>query len=302
MNNNSPEKRALVAGAIINSLMAISGWIAFYFSNSQAVLLDGNFSFIAFLITLVAIRISAIKANRTDIFPFGQFVYEALFGISKGIMIIGVLIMAFTANISRVFHYINGVPTNALNTGVILTYTVIMVFLCTSLALYCAHQNKKINNSSTILRAEYSGAKIDGLMSFATGMALYGIGYVNIEGVFGFLHFIGDALLVILLVLLLGKTPFILVRDSFIELVGGTLQNKTEKDNIESILNNYLNHTDLLKDSYISKTGSSYLVVAYINVHALNDVGYEKLELIKKQISRKLNESYQNAMLEIVLA
>lgn len=302
MNNNSPEKRALVAGAIINSLMAISGWIAFYFSNSQAVLLDGNFSFIAFLITLVAIRISAIKANRTDIFPFGQFVYEALFGISKGIMIIGVLIMAFTANISRVFHYINGVPTNALNTGVILTYTVIMVFLCTSLALYCAHQNKKINNSSTILRAEYSGAKIDGLMSFATGMALYGIGYVNIEGVFGFLHFIGDALLVILLVLLLGKTPFILVRDSFIELVGGTLQNKTEKDNIESILNNYLNHTDLLKDSYISKTGSSYLVVAYINVHALNDVGYEKLELIKEQISRKLNESYQNAMLEIVLA
>ena len=302
MNNNSPEKRALVAGAIINSLMAISGWIAFYFSNSQAVLLDGNFSFIAFLITLVAIRISAIKANRTDIFPFGQFVYEALFGISKGIMIIGVLIMAFTANISRVFHYINGVPTNALNTGIILIYTVIMVFLCASLALYCAHQNKKINNSSTILRAEYSGAKVDGFMSFATGMALYGIGYVNIDGTFGFLHFIGDALIVILLVLLLGKTPFILVRDSFIELVGGTLQNKTEKENIESILNSNLNHTDLLKGSYISKTGSSYLVVAYINAHALNDVGYEKLELIKEQISKKLNESYQNAMLEIVLA
>lgn len=302
MNNNSPERRALVAGAIINSLMAISGWIAFYFSNSQAVLLDGNFSFIAFLITLVAIRISAIKANRTDIFPFGQFVYEALFGISKGIMIIGVLIMAFTANISRVFHYINGVPANALNTGVILIYTVFMVFLCASLALYCAHQNKKINNSSTILRAEYSGAIVDGFMSFATGIALYGIGYVNIEGTFGFLHFIGDALLVILLVLLLGKTPFILVRDSFIELVGGTLQNETEKDNIESILNTYLNHTDLLKDSYISKTGSSYLVVAYINVHALNDIGYEKLELIKKQISIKLNKSYQNVLLEIVLA
>lgn len=302
MNNNSPEKRALIAGAIINSLMALSGWIAFYFSNSQAVLLDGNFSFIAFLITLVAIRISAIKANRTEIFPFGQFVYEALFGISKGIMIIGVLIMAFTANVSRVFHYINGVPTNPLNTGIILIYTVIMVILCASLAFYCNHQNKKINNSSTILRAEYSGAKVDGFMSFATGMTLYGIGYVNIDGTFGFLHFIGDALLVILLVLLLGKTPFILVRDSFIELVGGTLQNKHERENIESILKSYLNHTDLLKDSYISKTGSSYLIVAYVNAQALNDVGYEKMELIKEQVTSKLNESYQNSMFEIVLA
>lgn len=302
MNNNSAEKRALVAGAIINCLMAFSGWIAFYFSSSQAVLLDGNFSFIAFLITLVAIRISAIKANCTDIFPFGQFVYEALFGISKGIMIIGVLIMAFTANVSRVFHYINGVPTNALNTGIILIYTVFMVILCAILAFYCNYQNKKINYSSTILRAEYSGAKVDGFMSFATGMALYGIGYVNIDGTFGFLHYIGDALLVILLVFLLGKTPFILVRDSFIELAGGTLQNKTEKENIESILDHHLNHTGLLKDSYISKTGSSYLVVAYINAKSLKDVGYEKLDTIKEQVIRKLNESYQNTMFEIVLA
>jgi divalent metal cation (Fe/Co/Zn/Cd) transporter len=302
MSNNAVEQKALVVGAIINCMMAIAGWVAFYFSNSQAVLLDGNFSFIAFLTTLVAIRVSMIKAKKTAMFPFGQFVYEALFSFSKGIMIIGVLLMALTVNISRVFHYLDGEPSDILNTGVILIYTFIVVILCASLAFYCNHQNKKINYSSTILKAEYSGAKVDGYMSLATGLALFGIGFVNIEGSYGFLHYIGDALLVIILVLLLGKEPFVLVRNSFVELAGGTLQNPLDKKNIETILETYLSHNDLLKDSYISKTGSSYLVIAYVNTQAINELGSENMKSIKEKILIKLNQRYRNSMLEFVLA
>jgi len=301
MSSITAEKNALVVGAIINVLMAISGWLAYYFSNSQAILLDGNFSFIAFLVTLIAIRISTIKAKTTDTFPFGQYVYEALFSFSKGIMIIGVLLMALVMSISRISHYLNGAQTEALNTSIILIYTVAMVILCLILALYCRHQNKKLNNSSTILRAEYLGAKVDGFMSLAAGLALFGIGYVNIESDFGFLHYIGDAILVILLVLLLGKGPFVLVRDSFVEMAGGVLQNKDEKEKIESILVECF-PIDLLKESYISKTGSSYLVVAYMNGQGVDHIGYEALEQIKIQALEKLKLSYQHAILEVVLA
>jgi len=301
MTNASIEKKALVVGAIINIIMAISGWLAYYFSNSQAILLDGNFSFIAFFVTLIAIRISTIKARTTETFPFGQYVYEAIFSLGKGIMIIGVLLVALIMSISRISHYLNGAQTDALNTGVILIYTVAMVVLCLILALYCRHQNKKLNNSSTILRAEYLGAKVDGFMSLAAGLALFGIGYVNIEGSFGFLHYIGDAILVILLVLLLGKGPLVLVRDSFVEMTGGVLQNKEEKMSIESILAECF-PTDLLKESYISKTGSSYLVVAYIHGQGADNLGYETLEKIKTQALEKLKQSYQHAILEVALA
>lgn len=301
MSNVSIEKKALVVGSIINLLMACSGWLAYYFSNSQAILLDGNFSFIAFFITLIAIRISTIKAKTSATFPFGQYVYEALFSFAKGIMIIGVLLVALIMSISRISHFLNGAPTDALNTGVILIYTVAMVILCLILALYCRHQNKKLNNTSTILRAEYLGAKVDGFMSLAAGLALFGIGYVNIESSFGFLHYIGDAILVILLVLLLGKGPFVLVRDSFVEMAGGVLQNKEEKEKIESILAEYF-PADLLKESYISKTGSSYLVVAYMNGQGAATIGYEALEQIKAQALEKLKQSYQHAILEVALA
>lgn len=302
MDSVTAEKKALVLGAILRLMMAVGGWLAYYLSNSQAILLDGNYSFIAFFVTLIAIRISMIKARRTETFPFGQYVYEALFTFSKGIMIIGVLLMALIMSISRITHYFNGETTDVLSTGIILIYTITMVIFCAILALYCRRQNKKLNNSSIILHAEYLDAKIDGFMSLAAGLALFGIGYVDIEGSFGFLYYIGDAILVILLVLLLGKDPFILVKDSFVELAGGTLQNKEEKKAIEDILEKHLSGDNLLKDSYISKTGSSYFVIAYLNAKGLDDIGYEKLEQMKEQTLQRLKQSYQHSMLEVVLA
>lgn len=302
MTDNTIEKRSLIVGAVINLIMALSGWLAYYLSNSQALLLDGNFSFIVFLSTLVAINISSIKSKKTKLFPFGQFVYEALYSFLKGIMIIGMLLVAFTDNLSKIFHFINGKETSLLNTEVILVYSLLMTLICFGMAAYYKHQNNKVNNSSTILRAEYSAAIIDGFMSAGIGIALVGISLLSPEGSLGFLNYIGDAILVILLCVLLGKEPFILVRDSFVEIAGGTLQNQTDKKNIEDILEKHLSSEKLLIDSYISKTGSSYLVIAYISAQGLEKLGFEKTKQIRELIINNLKENYKESIFEIVLA
>lgn len=302
MTDNTIEKRSLIVGAVINLIMALSGWSAYYLSNSQALLLDGNFSFIVFLSTLVAINISSIKSKKTKLFPFGQFVYEALYSFLKGIMIIGMLLVAFTDNLSKIFHFINGKETSLLNTEVILVYSLLMTLICFGMAAYYKHQNNKVNNSSTILRAEYSAAIIDGFMSAGIGIALVGISLLSPEGSLGFLNYIGDAILVILLCVLLGKEPFILVRDSFVEVAGGTLQNQTDKKNIEDILEKHLSSEKLLIDSYISKTGSSYLVIAYISAQGLEKLGFEKTKQIRELIINNLKENYKESIFEIVLA
>ncbi len=51
------ESSALKIGVIINLLMAIAGWVAFSLTGSEALLLDGNFSFIASVTTIGAIII-----------------------------------------------------------------------------------------------------------------------------------------------------------------------------------------------------------------------------------------------------
>lgn len=295
------ERKALIVGAATNLFMAFAGWLGYYFSNSQALALDGNFSFVAFITVLLALRVSAIKLNQSTTFPFGQFAYESLFSIVKGLMIIGMLLMALIVNIERVFHYLAGAPASALDTDVIFIYSLVMIFLCFSLAFYYKQQNKSLSNSSTLLLAEYTGVKLDGLMSLGIGIALVSIRFINIEGSFGFLHYIGDALLVIALVFLFGKEPFTLVRNAFIELAGGTLQDTKQKQYIESILAKHLSKGGLLVDSYISKTGSCYLVVAYISITKLDTIDGKAITASKEAIEAELNQHYPHSMLELSL-
>ena len=234
-------------------------------------------------------------------FPFGQFVYEPLHALLKGVMIIGVLLSAFVSNASRIFYFINGKETTILNMEVILIYTLLMTLLCFGSAIYYKRQNNKINNSSIILRAEHSSATIDGFMSASIGIALVGISFINPEGSLGFLNYIGDAILVLVLCVLLGKQPFVLVRDSFIEIAGGTLQNQREEKHIKEILNEHFSSDNTSIDSYISKTGSSYLVVVYISTQSIEELGLNKMMQIKRSIINDLKESYPDVMFEIVL-
>ncbi|WP_057832044.1 cation transporter [Colwellia sp. TT2012] len=295
------EKKTLMVGAATNLFMAFAGWLAYYLSNSQALALDGNFSFVAFITVILALRVSAIKLNQTSTFPFGQFAYESLFSMVKGLMIIGMLLMALIVNIERIFHYLAGEPANVLDTDVIFIYSVMMVFLCFSLAFYYKQQNKRLSNASTLLLAEYTGVKLDGLMSLGIGIALVSIRFIDIEGYFGFLHYIGDALLIIALVFLFGKEPLTLVRHSFIELAGGTLQNTKQKQHIESIIAKHLSEDGLLVDSYISKTGSCYLVVAYISITKLETIDGKAITATKAAIEAELNQHYPHSMLELSL-
>jgi len=300
--SRSVEQRALTAGITINLIMALAGWLAYYLSNSQALLLDGNFSFLMVVSLFVAVRISAIKERRTALFPYGQFVYEALYSLLKGIMITGVLLVTFIQNTSIVLHFIGGGQTQQLNTGVILVYSVAMVLLCFGSAIYYRAQNRKIADTSTILRAEYSAAIVDGFMSAGIGVALVGVRFIDLHGSLGFLHYIGDSLLVLLLCVLLGSGPIALIRDSFIELAGGTLQDSDSRARIEAILKRHLAQDGLLTGSYISKTGSQYLVVAYLSITEVERLGPDKLQELRRQILAELGQDYPSLLFEAALA
>lgn len=83
MNIEKIEGRALVVGIIVNLIMAIAGWTTYYFSKSEAVLLDGNFSVIVSITTLIAMIIAKRKYIKTKNFPFGSYVYESFFVLFK---------------------------------------------------------------------------------------------------------------------------------------------------------------------------------------------------------------------------
>lgn len=185
--NNRTERVAIIIGAVVGMMMAAAGWIAYYLSGAEALLLDGNFSFIGVLATLLALIISLIKTRATRTYPFGQFVYEPTYSLFIGLLTVGVIIVAVAGNVTKIFDYVQGERFPAIDTSVILVYTVVMVVLCFGLAALFALSNRRMKGSSTILGAYTVQSTIDGLLSAGAGGALIGFGFVPAVGSFGFL-------------------------------------------------------------------------------------------------------------------
>jgi len=298
-NTDLIETSALKIGVVINVIMAIAGWVAFSVTGSEALLLDGNFSFISAVTTVGAIIIIHKKHKRTAVFPYGRYFYESFFTLSKGILILGVIIAAVFQNAIKILEFIEGKELEKLKTGPILIYMVLMVFLCFGLAFLYQHKNKKIHFQSSILAVETKASKIDGYMTIAVGLALVLTTFVPETSKFSFLLYIGDAIIVILMALLLLNTPFQVIKEGFIELGGGSLQNQESVQQIESIIQNHLPDELAIDRCHISKTGSSHLVLIYATSNEPS-IALDKLSQFRKSIHENIDVDFPNSEVEIV--
>lgn len=298
-NTDLIETSALKIGVVINVIMATAGWIAFSVTGSEALLLDGNFSFISAVTTVGAIIIIHKKHKRTAVFPYGRYFYESFFTLSKGILILGVIIAAVFQNAIKILEFIEGQELEKLKTGPIVIYMVLMVVLCFGLAFLYQNKNKKINFQSSILAVEAKASKIDGYMTIAVGVALVLTTFVPETSRFSFLLYIGDAIIVILMALLLLNTPFQVIKEGFIELGGGSLQNQESVKQIESIVQNHLPDELAIDRCHISKTGSSHLVLIYATSNE-STIALDKLSQFRKSIHENIDVDFPNSEVEIV--
>ncbi|MGF1753436.1 cation transporter [Vibrio makurazakiensis] len=296
------ERRALIIGIIANLVMAISGWAAFNLSGSEALLLDGNMSFILFITTLVALKITKIKSKKSDTFPFGLYVAEALYSLMKGLLLLGVVVSAISSNGSKVLSYWQGAAIEPIKTGIIIYYAIAMVIICWGLSLFYYSQNKRINNNSSMLKVDQKSSFIDGILSASTGAILVVIGFIEPTSQFSPLLYIGDSILVITLALMMITQPINIMKEAFVELAGGKLQDNESYQDIKSRVESQLfaskHHITTL---HISKTGSSYLVVIGLDLATLKPESQNTLINEKKQLQEKLECSYPFIDVEMTL-
>ncbi len=293
------ESSALKIGVFINLIMAIAGWVAYSLTGSEALLLDGNFSFISSVTTIGAVIIIYKKHKRTSVFPYGRYFYESFFTLSKGILILGLIIAALFQNVIKILAFIDGDKLKKLETGPILIYMVLMVFLCFGLAFLYGFKNKKINFQSSILSVEAKASKIDGFMTIAVGIALVLSSFVPETSKLSFLLYIGDAIVVILMCLILFKTPFNVIKEGFIELGGGSLQNQESVKEIETVIQSLLPDGLELKSCHISKTGSSHLVLIYAG-STMPMISMDSIIKYRNSIHDKIDAAFPNSEVEIV--
>ena len=297
MNQKKIELKSLIVSSVVNFIMAVAGIFVFCITNLQALFLDGVFSLIAFISTIMAIVFSITSKKKNKSYPTGMFFLEPLYGIIKAILMFVLLATSLYESGATAFTYFNSGVGATIYFDPILPYTIIMVIMCFSLSYYNKKQNEKINKASIMLTAESKSNFVDGVISGGVGILILLLSFININGKLGFLHYTGDFFITLILVAVSIKEPIKLFATSLRELSGATVKDKEIKSKIRRIVAKEIREEELDNKFEVYKIGMHIKVVILLN----DNIEKETLQRLKSGTIKEIKESFDSVSVEFVL-
>jgi len=259
------EQQSLRIGVAASAVMAVAGLSVHVLSGSYALLLDGLYSAVMVGSGLVAARISRNVVRPPDrAYPYGYDGQEALYVLFRSLVLIGVLTFAAAAGLGTVIDYAKGAPIAAVNLGPVALYSIAMVVICWGLA-WCHYRDwRRTGAQSQLLLTEARAAKVDGLISGLTGLALLGAPLLKGTAL-EVLTPITDSLLVLVVSAAVLREPL----QAFLTALGQTSGASAESDTIRSTraaLEDLLSGLSCwLLDLTVMQVGRTAFVVVYLN-------------------------------------
>ena len=282
------EKRSFVIARWANLVMAIAGIGTAWLSYADALLVDGLYSGVNFISSLVAAKVGeSVMRPSSKSRPFGYFADEAIYINFRALILIGIMLFASLSAISKISAYISGNKTPELIFGFIVIYSLSMVVICLGLA-YTHHRNwLKTGKTSDILKTERGAAIIDGAISAGLGIA-YALAPL-LRGTFlKFLLPVTDSIVVLVLVAIMIKEPVTMFLVALSEIAG-----KGAKASVVSAIREAVAESADLSEYQIvdikaSKLGRFHLVIVYLNPsHPVSAQVVDQLSLTIKEACTK---------------
>lgn len=264
MQHKQIERKALGVGIAVNILMVAAGVAVFLITGLKAMFLDTAFTFISVISGLVAAYLSSRTVRTTERFPNGMFALEPIYAICKAIFTISLLLFSFL-DVARVAwdYFVYGVGERA-TFGPVVIYQIAMIILCFGLVVYYRRQNARIGGSSMMLRAEAQSTMVDGMISAGIGVAAVALVLLPAGGPLDFLHYTGDFFITTVIVILAIKEPVEVLRDAFVELVGGVHDDDETNAFVEQAALRHLPANTAYEKTMVFKTGMNYTVDVYL--------------------------------------
>ncbi len=296
------ETRALIIGFFLNLIMWIAGWYMYLQTNIDALFLDWNFSLVSAIWCVIAILISKYSHKKTKRFPDGMYFLEPLYGTLKSLLSFLLIIIAGFSAVMKLYLFFFLDQGEMLKLWGILYYTIAMTFLCFFMSWNFWFLNKKIDNRSTMLGAESKASFVDGIISLALGVVILLITLLPKQGNTLFVYYIGDALITLVLIAFIIKTPWEMLKESFIETMFGVIKPSKIQKEIEKIIsqNSEKYKNIFVKNIQIYKVGKAMLIIMRLKCKNKNE-SVEHILNFKQEVLEKIGKKYKKCEVEIAL-
>jgi cation diffusion facilitator family transporter len=218
MKSASQEQKALNIAVYGNIFMAALGLGFAWYTGSQAVLLDGAFSLIALVISLLTLYVSRLIQRPNDEgFPFGYAVFEPILNLGKGLIIATVMLVAFSG---AVFTMLGG--GSEIVVGGAVVYALLASAGCAAIVIFMRRMAKE--TKSPIIEVEVKNWLIDCVISGVVALAFFVVLLLQDTAADPWLRYVDQALVMLMAIGFL-FIPYGIIRDNWSQIVGSTPPN-----------------------------------------------------------------------------
>ncbi|MBE9175953.1 cation transporter [Synechocystis salina LEGE 06155] len=280
--------------------MAIAGILTAWLANADALLVDGLYSGVNFLASLVAAKVGESVMRPWDkTRPFGYYADEAIYITFRSVILLGILLFAAFSAVTKIIAYASGNEVSEIALGLIVLYSVAMAGICGCLYYVHRYYWLKMDKSSNILKTEQQSALIDGVMSAAVGIA-FALAPLLKGTTFQFILPIIDSIIVLVLVAFIIKQPVQSFLTALAEIAGESSSPaiiESIHEAVSEVISDSENYT--LMDVAASKLGRFHVIMIYLNCH--HPIGAESVDKLRLNIKSACEQRIGLVEVEIVL-
>jgi cation diffusion facilitator family transporter len=291
---NRVEQKTLVISALGCIVIAMVALWASYASDSQAILLDGLFNLTYFLAGLFTLKVARLVQRGDDVhFPYGYSFFEPLVNGIKGLLILGVSIMALIGAIQALLA-----GGRSIEAGIATAYGAFATIIGWALA-WISHRGYSLSESP-LVKADADGWIVNAaistavLLAFAFIWSIQGTHYENLAPYM-------DPALVLVVVLISLSVP---IRMAWAALMG--LLNRAAPpfitEQVTSIISNSLESLPV-EELFVRviQPGRVRLILAHVVLpEAYRPEDLRMLDLQRSRTLEALKKKHQNVILDML--
>ena len=278
--------------------MGAAGIVAAIGSHASALMLDGLFSGVNFLAAVMAARVAAsIEKKPNALRTFGYEIDESMYVMFRSLVLTGVILVAGFGAAGKIVDYIGGAEMVPIRLDWVVGYMVIMVSVCTCMAVWHHRNWVKTDRRSELLKTERGASLIDGVLSAAAGAAFLVISLLKGTAL-DFLVPVSDAIVVLCLAAYMIPTPVRTFLDSVKEVLGESAGPETIDKWRQAIDAALDGRAFRLIEVAVTKMGRSHFAVAYIRPEEA--VSVETLDTIRQNVERVCRTVHTPSRMEVI--
>lgn len=290
MQHKQIERRALTVGIIVNIVMVVSGFVVFFMTGLKALFLDASFTVISVISGLVAALLSRQSVRTTERYPNGMFALEPMYALAKAIFTLALLAFAVVDAAQAAWDYVMFGIGERMTLGPVVIYEIAMVAISFGLVAYYRRCNHTMHNASTMLTAEANGTLVDGMISAGIGAVAVALMFLPSGTPLDFLNYTGDFFITTAIALIALKEPLGVLRDAFIELVGGVHDDDDTNQFVEAAAQRHLPRGTEYDHVLVFKTGMNFTVDVYLTGIA-ETINVDNLITCKRALENELKRT-----------